>query len=44
MTEPDAGSDVGAITTRATEDGDGYLINGGYVLISRADVAGVFVV
>jgi alkylation response protein AidB-like acyl-CoA dehydrogenase len=44
MTEPDAGSDVGSIVTRATEDAnaDGYLINGGKVLISRADVAGVF--
>ncbi len=28
MTEPDAGSDLGAITTRATEVDDGYLING----------------
>jgi alkylation response protein AidB-like acyl-CoA dehydrogenase len=44
MTEPDAGSDVGAITTRAVEDGDGgYVVNGAKVLISRADVAGVFV-
>src|SRR5918912_4245856 len=44
MTEPDAGSDVGAITTRAVEDGNGgYIVNGAKVLISRADVAGVFV-
>ncbi len=28
MTEPDAGSDLGAITTRATEVEEGYLING----------------
>ncbi len=28
MTEPDAGSDLGAITTRATQVDDGYLING----------------
>jgi alkylation response protein AidB-like acyl-CoA dehydrogenase len=28
MTEPDAGSDLGAITTRATEVEGGYLING----------------
>ncbi len=28
MTEPDAGSDLGAITTRAVEVDDGYLING----------------
>jgi alkylation response protein AidB-like acyl-CoA dehydrogenase len=44
MTEPDAGSDVGAITTRAvSDDGGGYVVNGAKVLISRADVAGVFV-
>jgi alkylation response protein AidB-like acyl-CoA dehydrogenase len=44
MTEPDAGSDVGAITTRAVGDGNGgYIVNGAKVLISRADVAGVFV-
>jgi alkylation response protein AidB-like acyl-CoA dehydrogenase len=42
MTEPDAGSDVGAIVTRAVADADGYVVNGGKVLISRADVAGVF--
>src|SRR5450432_3564667 len=46
MTEPDVGSDLGALTTRAVpaSDGgdDGYVINGGKVLISRADVAGVF--
>jgi alkylation response protein AidB-like acyl-CoA dehydrogenase len=43
MTEPDAGSDVGAIETRAIEADGGYVINGSKVLISRADVAGVFV-
>ena len=44
MTEPDAGSDVGSITTRAleVEDGAAYILNGSKVLISRADVAGVF--
>ena len=45
MTEPDVGSDLGALTTRAVpapDGGDGYVINGGKVLISRADVAGVF--
>jgi alkylation response protein AidB-like acyl-CoA dehydrogenase len=45
MTEPDAGSDVGAIQTRAAAtDGGGYALNGSKVLISRADVAGVFLV
>ena len=43
MTEPEAGSDTGAITTRAVEDGDAYVVNGSKVLISRADVADVFV-
>jgi alkylation response protein AidB-like acyl-CoA dehydrogenase len=42
MTEPDAGSDAGAIATRATAARDGYVVNGSKVLISRADVAGVF--
>src|SRR6185369_17230509 len=42
MTEADAGSDLGAIATRAVADRAGYEINGGKVLISRADVAGVF--
>jgi alkylation response protein AidB-like acyl-CoA dehydrogenase len=42
MTEPDVGSDLGSLTTRAVEDADGYLINGSKVLISRADVAGLF--
>jgi alkylation response protein AidB-like acyl-CoA dehydrogenase len=42
MTEPDAGSDVGAIVTRAVENRDGYVVSGSKVLISRADVAGVF--
>jgi alkylation response protein AidB-like acyl-CoA dehydrogenase len=42
MTEPDAGSDVGAIVTRADPTPDGYTINGSKALISRADVAGLF--
>jgi alkylation response protein AidB-like acyl-CoA dehydrogenase len=42
MTEPDAGSDVGAIVTRASVVPDGYIVNGSKVLISRADVAGLF--
>jgi len=28
LTEPDAGSDLGAVKTRATRTGDGYVING----------------
>ena len=29
MTEPEAGSDVAAMTTVATRDGDHYVLNGG---------------
>ncbi|MBV9577920.1 MAG: acyl-CoA dehydrogenase family protein [Chloroflexi bacterium] len=42
MTEPDAGSDVGAIVTQAQSTPSGYSVNGSKILISRADVAGVF--
>lgn len=42
MTEPEAGSDAGNIQTRAVEDGASYRIQGQKVLISRADVADVF--
>jgi acyl-CoA dehydrogenase len=39
MTEPDAGSDVRAMKTRAVRDGDGYVINGTKHFISHADVS-----
>jgi acyl-CoA dehydrogenase len=39
MTEPDAGSDVRGMTTRADRDGDDWLINGRKHFISHADVA-----
>lgn len=43
ITEPDVGSDVGSITTRAMEQPDGsYVVNGRKTLISRADVAEIF--
>ncbi len=39
MTEPEAGSDVRAMTTAAVRDGDDYVINGTKHFISHADVA-----
>ncbi|MBW2310219.1 MAG: acyl-CoA dehydrogenase family protein [Deltaproteobacteria bacterium] len=39
ITEPDAGSDVGAIRTRAIRDGDGYILNGAKTWITYAQVA-----
>ena len=39
MTEPGAGSDLRAMTTRAVRDGDGYVINGAKHFISYADRA-----
>jgi len=44
ITEPDAGSDVGSLKTTALRDGDEWVINGDKTLISRADVAGLFMV
>ncbi len=39
VTEPDAGSDVGAIRTRAVRDGDSYVINGSKVFITNGGIA-----
>jgi acyl-CoA dehydrogenase len=39
MTEPDAGSDVRSMTTRAVRDGDDYVIDGTKHFISNADKA-----
>lgn len=44
LTEPGAGSDVGAITTKAERKGDHYVINGSKCFISMFDIAGVFFV
>jgi len=44
MTEPDAGSDAGAIATRAVRDGDDYVLDGTKIFISNATIAGFFVV
>lgn len=44
MTEPDAGSDVGAIETRADADGDDYVLNGRKIFISNAGLADLYTV
>ncbi len=44
LTEPQAGSDVGAMLTTAVRDGDEYVLNGEKAWIFNADIAGTFVV
>jgi glutaryl-CoA dehydrogenase len=44
LTEPDAGSDPGSMTTRAEKTANGYRLNGAKTWISNAPIADVFVV
>ncbi|MDO5706476.1 MAG: acyl-CoA dehydrogenase family protein [Paracoccus sp. (in: a-proteobacteria)] len=44
LTEPDVGSDAGAVKTTARKDGDHYIINGTKRFITNAPRAGVFTV
>jgi acyl-CoA dehydrogenase len=44
ISEPDAGSDVGAMTTSARKDGNGYLLNGIKTWISNAGIADQYTV
>ncbi len=44
MTEADAGSDVAAMTTTATREGDAYVLNGSKTFISNAGIADLYVV
>ncbi|RCW40822.1 hypothetical protein DFQ14_110151 [Halopolyspora algeriensis] len=44
LTEPEAGSDAGALQTRAVRDGDHYVVNGVKQFISGAGSSGVYVV
>jgi acyl-CoA dehydrogenase len=44
LTEPEAGSDAAAISTRATRDGDCYVIDGLKTFISNATIASFIVV
>ena len=44
LTEPDAGSNPGAMRTRARRDGDGYVLNGEKMWITSGSIAEVAVV
>ena len=44
MTEPEAGSDVAAMRTSATRDGDAWILNGDKHLISNAGIADLYLV
>lgn len=44
LTESSAGSDPSAMKTRATKDGDDYILNGSKIYITSGDYAGVFIV
>ncbi|MFQ5343674.1 MAG: acyl-CoA dehydrogenase family protein [Anaerolineae bacterium] len=44
LTEPEAGSDVASIKTRAERDGDHYIINGQKRFISNDGIADIYVV
>ena len=44
LTEPDAGTDAGAVKTTAVKDGDNYVLSGDKCFITNASFAGTFVV
>jgi alkylation response protein AidB-like acyl-CoA dehydrogenase len=44
VTEPQAGSDVSSLRTRATRDGDAWVLNGTKVFITNGGVASVYLV
>jgi alkylation response protein AidB-like acyl-CoA dehydrogenase len=43
LTEPDAGSDAASLKTRATRDGDHYVLNGAKAFISGGGVSDIYV-
>ena len=44
LTEPEAGSDVAALSTSARRDGDGYVLDGEKIFISNGGIADVYTV
>lgn len=44
ITEPDAGTDVAAIRTRAVRDGDEYVVNGRKQFVTNARAAGIYAI
>ena len=44
LSEPDAGSDVAAMKTRAVRDGDSYVLNGSKYWITNAGISSVYTV
>ena len=44
LTEPNAGSDVAGLETRARKDGDGWILNGDKTLISNVGIADYFLI
>jgi acyl-CoA dehydrogenase len=44
LTEPNAGSDAGAIQTRAVREGDNYILNGTKIWITNGDIADILTV
>jgi alkylation response protein AidB-like acyl-CoA dehydrogenase len=44
LTEPHSGSDAGALKTRATLDGDHWIVNGEKQFITQGSTAGVYVI
>lgn len=44
LTEPNAGSDVGSLSTRAVKDGNHYVINGSKIFITNGGEADVYIV
>ncbi len=43
LTEPDSGSDAASLKTRATRDGDHYVLNGSKAFISGGGVSDIYV-